>query len=338
MQTIFLMAPHDDRSGGRPVRRGAVGESEQAGGVDDGAGGADDGARGADDGAGDASVEEFRRLYRPGAFFGLDFVLTWGPLWVLAAGRHYGWLADGFALLVIAGVSAMLSAVFFVHMTGSRRFVRDFWVRAVDPKRIGAVWWLVILFAQVAINIAAVLLSRIWGAPPNQLALSQGFLSSPLLFLGWILVFGPIPEELGWRGYGLDALRSRMNLLNASLLLGAIWAVWHLPLVFVEGSFQRGLLADPAVLVVYFFAFFPTSVLMSWVYYRTSRSTLSAILFHFSVNAAGELFHMGPSARVISMVIGLVFAAVVVWREWNLFSRADFASLGHDIAGTRPSS
>lgn len=52
------------------------------------------------------------------------------------------------------------------------------------------------------------------------------------------LFFGPAPEELGWRGYALDGLQARMNALFASLILGVVWSLWHLPLFFIKGTWQ----------------------------------------------------------------------------------------------------
>ncbi|MBY9007991.1 MAG: CPBP family intramembrane metalloprotease [Candidatus Lokiarchaeota archaeon] len=49
---------------------------------------------------------------------------------------------------------------------------------------------------------------------------------------------GPLSEETGWRGYALPKLQSRFNALISSILLGTIWACWHIPLWFVEGSSQ----------------------------------------------------------------------------------------------------
>jgi membrane protease YdiL (CAAX protease family) len=115
-----------------------------------------------------------------------------------------------------------------------------------------------------------------------------------------------------------------MNLLEASLLLGIIWALWHLPLVFVEGSFQNGLLAYPPSLIMYFTAFIPGSILMSWIYYRTNRSTLSAILFHFAGNAAGEMLTLELPTRVIQTVLACAVAAVVLGAEWPLFTQREF--------------
>ena len=267
---------------------------------------------------------DFRRVYRPWAFFGLDLALTWIPLWLLVAGQRLGWFEDSFALVALAGGSATLSAVVFVHLTRVRGFARDFWVRAVDPRRIGIAWWPVILLLQLLINVVAVLFSVFGGGSLAQLQLSEAFLAAPIGFLAFTMVFGPIPEELGWRGYGLDALRSRMNLLRASLLLAVIWALWHLPLVFVQGSFQNGLLEHVPTLITYFIAFVPGSILMSWIYYRTNRSTLSAILFHFAGNAAGEMLQLELPTRVLQTVIACAIAALVVWAEWPLFTRREF--------------
>ena len=48
-------------------------------------------------------------------------------------------------------------------------------------------------------------------------------------------------EELGWRGYVLDRLQEKRSALVSSLILGVVWSLWHLPLFFVQGSYQAGL-------------------------------------------------------------------------------------------------
>ena len=128
-----------------------------------------------------------------------------------------------------------------------------------------------------------------------------------------------------------------MNLLQASLFLGVIWSVWHLPLVFVEGTFQHGLRVYPATLVSYFVAFVPSSILMSWIYYRTNRSTLSAILFHFAGNAAGEMLQLALPPRVIQTVVAFVLAGVVLWMERSLLTQREFwiPSCGEEVPHER---
>ncbi|MCF7948750.1 MAG: CPBP family intramembrane metalloprotease [Spirochaetia bacterium] len=270
------------------------------------------------------TTSSLKNLFRPVPFFGIDFLLTWIPLWLMAAGLQSGWFKSGIGLLVLAGCSSTLAAMVFVHRTGHRGFIKDFWIRVVDPFRISPVWWITIFLSQGAVNVLAILLSSQGSGGLEQLSLSQQFLAAPVGFIVFTLLFGPLPEELGWRGYGLDALRSRMNLFKASLLLASIWAVWHLPMVFIPGSFQNNLLQKPLVLAAFFAAFVPGSILMSWIYYRTRRSTLSAILFHFAGNLSGEIFSMDMETRIIQTVLLTLWAAIVLWREWPMFTEKEF--------------
>lgn len=58
-----------------------------------------------------------------------------------------------------------------------------------------------------------------------------------MLFAGFVLVLGPVPEEIGWRGYALDRLQNRWSALGASLGPRRGWAAWHIPLFFMEGVY-----------------------------------------------------------------------------------------------------
>jgi membrane protease YdiL (CAAX protease family) len=262
--------------------------------------------------------------YRPGLFFGIDFLITWIPLWTFVIGMRQGWLDFGLPFMILAGTSATILAAVFVHSTGSRRFIRSFWQRAFDPRRVGLHWWLFILLFHICINVLAIFISLLFNGSPEQFAVSQRVIEAPVLFLLMTMVYGPLPEELGWRGYGLDALRSRMNLLKASMLLGSFWGLWHLPLYFMPGSFQRGLLEHPPAFFAYLFAFFPTSIIMSWVYYRNRRSTLSAIMIHFFGNMSGELFSLPLETRVYQALLTGLLAACILWKDWTMFSQREF--------------
>jgi membrane protease YdiL (CAAX protease family) len=241
-----------------------------------------------------------------------------------------GLLDFSIPFMLIAGTSATVVAAIFVHSTRNRRFIRDFWSRAFDPRRIALPWWLFILFFQLLINVLSILFSTLWGGSLDQFHITGYVAEAPLLFVIMTLLYGPLPEELGWRGYGLDALRSRMNLLNASLLLGFFWGLWHLPLHFMPGSFQQGLLAYPPALIAYICAFFPSSIIMSWVYYKTGRSTLTAILIHYCGNLSGELFSLSLQTRVIQTVLVTVLAAVVLYKEWPMFRQKEFWLSSHE--------
>ena len=53
-----------------------------------------------------------------------------------------------------------------------------------------------------------------------------------------LLIIGPLSEEIGWRGYALERLQTRWNALTSSLIVGLVWALWHLPLFMMVGTSQ----------------------------------------------------------------------------------------------------
>jgi hypothetical protein len=105
------------------------------------------------------------------------------------------------------------------------------------------------------------------------------------------LVTGPLGEELGWRGFALPRLQERTGPLAGSLILGVLWAAWHLPLFFIPewtGSI------DPAVLMLAYFSWVvPFAVFMTWVFNHTKGSLITATLLHTALNAAIGLVPMG---------------------------------------------
>jgi membrane protease YdiL (CAAX protease family) len=119
-----------------------------------------------------------------------------------------------------------------------------------------------------------------------------------------------------------------MGAVAASLLLGGVWAVWHVPLFFVPNTFQAELGLGSVRSLVFLSSMVPASVLMGWVYENTSRSTLSAALFHFSGNLCGALF--SKSSRVAALELALLcVASLVVARSWRgRPSSAPLRSLG----------
>jgi membrane protease YdiL (CAAX protease family) len=106
-----------------------------------------------------------------------------------------------------------------------------------------------------------------------------------------VLVVG---EEIGWRGYALPRMQARFGSLSAAVLLGALWAAWHLVNVLIPGLEYYGY-AFPAFLIYVV----SLSVLFAWIANGTGGSLLVAWLFHASVNLSGAIFSIGDQARYL---------------------------------------
>jgi len=253
---------------------------------------------------------------RPWLFLGLTLGLTWLFEFLAAAIGDFipGWGVT--TLHYLGGIMPLAVAAGLTHLRHDRPFQRDFWRRIVDVRRIHFGWYAVIfLYTPVKSGLAALIDILLGGSGivPEALTrlMEQPLLIVPTLFF-WLL-FGPVPEEPGWRGYALDGLQARRNALSASLIVGVVWSVWHLPLFFIEGTWQ----AEAVGLGTQRFRFYMLTIvieaiLYTWIYNNTNRSTLSAILFHFMGNAFGELFALSARAEVYSFILAIVAVVLVV--------------------------
>lgn len=145
--------------------------------------------------------------------------------------------------------------------------------------RAGIGWYLFVLVGIPAIIILATLVV------PGAVASYQPILGSllaayPMAFLLTVFLGGPLGEEPGWRGFALPRLQDRFGPLRGSLLLGVVWAAWHLPL-FWSGVWTPPTVANVVMFTVMIVAL---TVIMTWVYNHTAGSLLIMILMHASFN------------------------------------------------------
>ena len=265
-----------------------------------------------------------KQLYRPFRFFLIDFLLTWIPLWLAVAAINRGWFEFNVLFMGVAGISAVPAALIMIYTSGNRELVRDFWRRAVNPALIPGLWWgVTLLFVPLLMGLS-VLLSLAFGDSLSQLQPDSRLLAAPLGFVILHLLYGPLPEELGWRGYGIDSLRSRMNGFWTSILFGVIWPFWHLPMFFLPGSYQQALLSQPVPLLFYITSMIPQALIMNWIYFHTNRSVLSAVLFHFMINFIGEAFHISQVSKSIAGALYFAAAILILIMDRDTFFRREY--------------
>jgi len=259
-------------------------------------------------------------------YFVLTFVISWG-CWIPAALSGADATSFPLVLLLFAGgIGPMVVALALVGQERSQDVWRDFLARAVDIRRIGARWHIAIWLLVPMLNLVAIALASLLLDSTPQWDELLRFAATPLSFVPFalgVLAFGPIPEELGWRGYALDGLQANHGALGASLILGVVWALWHLPLFFMHGTFQSEQIGlGPAEFIAFNASIIASAVLYTWVHNNTGRSTLSAILLHFVVNLSGEAMNLTAEARAVQSML-FVLCAVVVVRLWGPAALAD---------------
>lgn len=113
-------------------------------------------------------------------------------------------------------------------MTNQPSDRQEYWRRIIDVRRIGWFWLAAVLLIVPLAAVLALLTGLVVYGDFPVLPTAIGFLRQPFLLLPFALstlVFGPLPEEIGWRGFALDRLQHKLNPLSASLVLGVLWVI-----------------------------------------------------------------------------------------------------------------
>ena len=204
-------------------------------------------------------------------------------------------------------------------LTGGRAAVSDLGRRLVRW-RVAWQWYLVVLAGPAAFSLAVGAVYVLLGGSSSG-AFPAAF-TTPLPSLTLFLVILTVTDGLrgapGWRGFALPRLLGCTNALVASLFLGVLWAGWHLPLIWTEGSSLSG---SPVWLL--FLNLPATAVLFTWVFLRTRGSVLLVALLHGATN----LFVVSPVPGVSG---DLTLALLAVGLKWLLVVVASSCSQAHN--------
>lgn len=211
-------------------------------------------------------------------FFLPTFALTW-TAWLapaaLASPGNAGFFSVGGPLFLLGLFAPAFVALALTAYGEGRAGVARLLAR-IGRWHVGARLYLFAIGYMAASKLLAALTHRLaMGAWPT-------FGDTPLpLMLGAILLSTWVQagEEVGWRGYALPRLATHLGLGGASVVLGVIWALWHLPLFFLQGSGSEG-----QSFPIYLLHVTALSVAMSWLYWKSEGSLLLVMLMHASVN------------------------------------------------------
>lgn len=250
----------------------------------------------------------------------LFFVLALGWSWLFWIPLIFLKLAfntmPGILLYMIGGLGPLLSAIYLVRATRPKDERHEFWRRVIDFKRVPWRWLLASLVIPLLIALFTVVVSMFFSTEYPTWKPMWMLVQNPVmfaLFLVSTLLFGPLPEEIGWRGYGLESLQKKYSAVQASLIVGAFWVLWHIPLFLTKDSGFAALypLFSP-VFWLWAISLLSISILMAWIFNHAEKSTLTAILFHFSMSAASGFFGFQTQMQSIMLIGFFLFALFVL--------------------------
>lgn len=243
-------------------------------------------------------------------FLVLTFGLTWGiaALFMLFTDQIiaiFGELSRSNPLFILAVYSPGFAGVFLVWQKYGLKGLGGFF-RRLTLWRVSRRWWLFLILGVPAFMYIGAALKGTIGDP---FPFSPWYQVLPALALA--LFLGPI-EEFGWRGLALPLLQRRFKPFWAGLILGIIWAVWHIPAFLIGGTPQSAWAFAP-----YFAGVIAASVILTALFNDSRGSLLLAVLVHFQMNNP-----IWPDAQPWDNVLLITAAVVIVWlKRRTMFQR-----------------
>jgi uncharacterized protein len=274
-------------------------------------------------------------------FFVLTYVimfLTWGMMAIFqipgasaSSGSNSGG-SGGLLILLLGMFSTTISGIFMTWRVEGRAGLRRLWGNA-KKANIGSKWYAALLLFPLLILGIRMAVYVLGGGLLTESAL----LKSPASLIGFtitIILTGPLAEEFGWRGFALERLLSRWSVLKANLVLGIIWAFWHLPLFFIPGTIQQIHGNQWVEFPIFALTVMGLNVFINWLFVKTDHSIFAAILVHFVFNwlfSFSVTFMSGGSIDRLVNAAAYAVLALIILIIWNRSNSSQGRKLVHKM-------
>jgi membrane protease YdiL (CAAX protease family) len=244
------------------------------------------------------------------AYFVLTFVLSI-PFWLVGAVTKIQ-ILPSLPVSSLMVVCPLIAASILVYRENGRAGVLELLKRSFDFRRVrDKIWYLPTILLMPAIMGMSYVALRSLGV---QLPDPQFSFTTTLVLFG-VFFIAAIGEEVGWSGYAIDPLQNRYGALVGAMLLGGVWAIWHIiPLLSIPRSL--------AWIAWWSLGTLASRVIITWLYNNTGRSVFVTILFHAMINVTFMLFpsdgsHYDP--RITGLIMACVAIVIVgIWRPQAL--------------------
>ncbi len=261
--------------------------------------------------SGNATLIDSRQL---GVFLVIVFGLAWSmfALFILATDwvvGTFGELSGSHPLFILAVYAPAIAALILVGISAGLSGLGRFLSRLL-LWRAPAFWTLFLILGFPAVFFAGALFKGNASTAPMFTESASALLPA----IGFMLILGPV-EEIGWRGFALPILQRYLLPFWAGLILGMIWAIWHIPAFLLSGTPQAGWGFLP-----FFAGSVACSVILTALFNEARGSLLLAMLFHFQMNNP-----MWPDAQPYDMAVFVIVAVVIVWFKRDVLFAPDLA-------------
>ncbi|MFN8449024.1 MAG: type II CAAX endopeptidase family protein [Anaerolineae bacterium] len=213
------------------------------------------------------------------SFFVLAYVISW-TLFFPAVAVSQGWLSGNSSITEVitmfGNYGPLIAALIVTAALEGRTGIRALLAR-LRPGVKNRIWYFAVLIP-AGILLVSLIIGDMLGLPHDAFPLTSLLLIPPYFLV--IFFNAGIAEEIGWRGFALPHLQQQHNALESSLLLGVVWAGWHIPAFLMAGNYHQGM-----SLPLFVVDALALSILLTWVT-NGSGSLLIPVLMHTVINTS----------------------------------------------------
>ena len=250
-------------------------------------------------------------------FTTLAFMFSWG-YWGALIGMGLR-VTPGSTVSHLPGLfGPALAAIITIAVFEGVAGLRNLGARCV---RIPQNWGLagLVILAPMLIVASWFLVREMLGTPYPPVADFWAYPGVPPGFGTWgfvlfVILMNGYGEEMGWRGYLLENLRNHHGNLRATLIVAAVWLIWHVPLFFLNQSMAD--LIGP-MLIGWVIGLALGAFVLSWIYLTFDKSILIVAIWHIAYNlSVATPATSGIPAAIVSTAV-MIMGLWVIWRWWR---------------------
>jgi len=221
-------------------------------------------------------------------------------------------------LYLLAAASSSIGALITMGVTKGKHGLKEL-LGTFKNWRSSPILYIISIVLPAMIILIATGISFLFGNPfpfPE----SSKWLSLLLMFILLTLQAG-LGEEIGWRGYLTPKLSEKYSILVSSLIVGVIWALWHLPMYFIPGVIQYEIsqkIGFLPIFAMYSIFIIASSIVLSWIFFTSNKNLWLPVLLHGSVNTFAWLFayddlelYGGPLMLTFFVIIWVIIAILI---------------------------
>jgi membrane protease YdiL (CAAX protease family) len=239
-------------------------------------------------------------------FYVLAFVISWlGWLPMVARSRGIAPFDHPLFqfLLLLPAIGPVLAAVIVTTAIDGKASIKRL-LKPLLQWQVGAVWLMTTVLVPALLLVAGKIVTQALGLAATTESQGNNIVGMAIATLVMSL-FSNTWEEVGWRGFALPRLQKDHNALVATLVVGVLWGLWHLPLFFWKDNPMSNY-----PFLAWFIGTVAVSFVYTWLYNSTQASLFVVTLFHVLGNTFGVVIS-GVSVTALAIVDGVIAALLV---------------------------